>query len=390
LTETLTGGDVITYGYDNAGQLTSEARTGTTAYSISYTYDNAGNRATKVQGGTTDTYTYDNAEKLTSTSSKTYGYDNAGNMTSVTSGGVTTSLTWDAEERLKTVSVGGTTTQTNTYNGLDQRVKKVEGANTFTFTLQDDAIDSDVLSDGAASYMQGAGGLIGDTRGGTSKYYHADALGTTRAITNSSQTKTDSLDTDAFGMSVAVTGSTPTPFGFAGQHGYQNDSVTGLMRLGHRYYDASVGRFLSRDPIQDGYNWYAYVGNDPVNGVDPEGLAIGIDDAIVIYWIVGGIIVVGSIVIKFIHDHWDDLPTIQWPSIQWPSQASGDLSPEEYDKHKRAQQEAEARIRELEERLRNARKHKDRKDSQNDLDKERKRWDGHDKEIKQKWPNGRH
>jgi len=121
--------------------------------------------------------------------------------------------------------------------------------------------------------MQGAGGLIGETRGGTSKYYHADALGTTRAITNSSQTKTDSLDTDAFGMSVAVTGSTPTPFGFAGQHGYQNDSVTGLMRLGHRYYDASVGRFLSRDPIQDGYNWYTYVGNDPVNGVDPEGLA---------------------------------------------------------------------------------------------------------------------
>ena len=43
------------------------------------------------------------------------------------------------------------------------------------------------------------------------------------------------------------------------------------MRLGHRSYDASVGRFLSRDPIQDGYNWFTYVGNDPVNGVDPEG-----------------------------------------------------------------------------------------------------------------------
>jgi len=84
--------------------------------------------------------------------------------------------------------------------------------------------------------------------------------------------KTDSLDTDAFGMNVASTGTTPTPFGFAGQHGYHNDSVTGLMRLGHRYYDASVGRFLSRDPIQDGYNWYAYCNNDPVNGFDPEGL----------------------------------------------------------------------------------------------------------------------
>jgi RHS repeat-associated protein len=73
-------------------------------------------------------------------------------------------------------------------------------------------------------------------------------------------------------MSVASTGTTPTPFGFAGQHGYQNDSVTGLMRLGHRFYDASVGRFLSRDPIHDGYNWFTYVNNDPVNSVDPEGL----------------------------------------------------------------------------------------------------------------------
>ena len=275
LTETATNGDVITYGYDNAGQLTSEVRTGTTAYSISYTYDNAGNRATKVQGGVTDTYTYDNAEKLSNTSSKTYSYDNAGNLTSVVSGGVTTALTWDGEERLKTVSVGGTTAQTNTYNGLGQRTKKVEGANTFTFTLNDDAIDSAVLmSDGAASYIQSAAGLAGETRSGTSKYYSADALGTTRAITNSTQTKTDSLDTDGFGMNVAVTGTTPTPFGFAGQHGYQSDGVTGLMLLGHRYYDASIGRFISRDPIQEGDNWYAYCDNDPVNGVDPSGLQL--------------------------------------------------------------------------------------------------------------------
>jgi hypothetical protein len=37
-------------------------------------------------------------------------------------------------------------------------------------------------------------------------------------------------------------------------------------------YDASTGRFISRDPIQDGYNWYAYCGNDPVSSIDPEGL----------------------------------------------------------------------------------------------------------------------
>jgi RHS repeat-associated protein len=66
------------------------------------------------------------------------------------------------------------------------------------------------------------------------------------------------------------------PFGFAGQHGYQTDTDTGLMRLGHRYYDSSTGRFISRDPIRDGYNWYTYCSNNPVNAIDPQGLA-GID-----------------------------------------------------------------------------------------------------------------
>jgi RHS repeat-associated protein len=39
------------------------------------------------------------------------------------------------------------------------------------------------------------------------------------------------------------------------------------------YYDPSVGRFLSEDPIQSAESAYVYVGNDPVNYVDPEGLS---------------------------------------------------------------------------------------------------------------------
>ena len=74
-------GYATNYGYDAGGQLTAEARTGSSAYSISYTYDNAGNRATKVLGGTTESYSYDDANKLTSAGSKTYSYDDAGTTT---------------------------------------------------------------------------------------------------------------------------------------------------------------------------------------------------------------------------------------------------------------------------------------------------------------------
>ncbi len=134
-------------------------------------------------------------------------------------------------------------------------------------------MDCAVLKDSAATYTHGLG-LVSEVRGGTSKFYHGDALGTTRAMTGSTGSVTDTRSTDAFGntFTPGSSGTTPTPFGFAGQHGYQSDPDSALMKVGHRYYDSSTGRFLSRDPIQAGYNWYAYCENDPVNAVDPEGL----------------------------------------------------------------------------------------------------------------------
>ncbi len=43
------------------------------------------------------------------------------------------------------------------------------------------------------------------------------------------------------------------------------------MLPGHRYYDASLGRFLSSDPAQAGSNWYAYCDNNPLVRLDPTG-----------------------------------------------------------------------------------------------------------------------
>ena len=51
---------------------------------------------------------------------------------------------------------------------------------------------------------------------------------------------------DAFGNVASSTGTWTGPFGYAGGFGYQEDA-TGLKLLGHRYYDSSTGRFLTRD-----------------------------------------------------------------------------------------------------------------------------------------------
>lgn len=276
LTESQPSGVGIAYTYDAVGQLTDEVRTGGSLFTANYTYDNAGNRLTKTVGGVTENYTYDNANKLTAAGGKTYSYDAAGNVTSVTSGGVTTTLTWDGAGRLTSIAGGSlSTTNTATYNGISQRVTKVDSNGSAGLVLGGDRIDSCILSDGAASYQHGLG-LISETRSTTTKFFHLDSLGTTRALTDASGSKTDGLETDAFGMVVSTSG-TPLgsrPFGFAADHGYQSDSDTGLQQLGYRFYDASIGRFLSRDPIREGYNWYIYCDNNPVNNVDPQGLGV--------------------------------------------------------------------------------------------------------------------
>ena len=85
---------------------------------------------------------------------------------------------------------------------------------------------------------------------------------------------------DGFGLlqaaATADTSDAFDPFGFGGQAGYYRD-YTGLYLLTHRYYDAVAGRFVTRDPIgyKGGINLYGFVGNNPVNGSDPQGYAGG-------------------------------------------------------------------------------------------------------------------
>ncbi len=182
-------------------------------------------------------------------------------------GSCTSTLAYDYESRVTQITYPNQSTNSFSYNGLDTRVSKVDSTGTRTY-LRDGAYVTDpVLTDGAATYTP----WISERRSSATKFYHPDRLGTTERLTDTNQSTTDTRQYDAFGLLTSSSGSTSTPFGFAGAWGYQEDPDSGLKLLGHRYYDPSTGRFLTRDPVKDGRNWYGYCGNNPARYIDATG-----------------------------------------------------------------------------------------------------------------------
>ena len=103
----------------------------------------------------------------------------------------------------------------------------------------------------------------------TSAYFlqknaHGDV---TAAISGTERVAT--YDYDAFGNTLIEEGEINNPIRYSGEY---LDEESGLIYLRARYYDSSIGRFISEDPARDGMNWYAYCGNSPVMMVDPSGM----------------------------------------------------------------------------------------------------------------------
>lgn len=127
---------------------------------------------------------------------------------------------------------------------------------------------------GVVNYTVANGRVIAENRDGVRKRYVSDSQGSTVALLDNTQSKTDTFEYWPYGEEKSRTGTTPTPFRFGGTHGYYRDSASKTY-VRARHLDTEKGRWLTRDPIgfwAGEVNLYRYVENNPVTFGDPTGL----------------------------------------------------------------------------------------------------------------------
>ncbi|MFZ3255446.1 MAG: RHS repeat-associated core domain-containing protein, partial [Syntrophales bacterium] len=139
-------------------------------------------------------------------------------------------------------------------------------------------------------YIFAGGTRIAMKSGSTVNYYHTDHLGSSSIVTNASGTKVEELYYYPYGATRVNTGSVNVKHKYTGQ---EEDAETGLYYYGARYYDPTIGRFISADTIVQapGYpqtlNRYSYAGNNPIIYTDPSGHFI---EGFIVGAIIGGFI----------------------------------------------------------------------------------------------------
>jgi RHS repeat-associated protein len=183
-----------------------------------------------------------------------------------------TTYTWDARNRL-----GAFGSTTFAYDSTGRRTRNATG----TAFLYDGISAVQELSGSTVTANLLTGGLdevFTRTDSASTRNFLSDALGSTLALTDSTGTVQTQYAYEPFGKTTATGSASSSTFQYTGR---ENDG-TGLYYYRARYYNPTLGRFISEDPTGlagDGPDFYVYASDSPATWVDPSGL-----DAVITFW----------------------------------------------------------------------------------------------------------
>ena len=280
VTSQTTGGVTTNYTYDADGELISAVAAGD---SIEYAYDPDGNRTSVTENGVVTNYASNDVNEYTSTATNgvttSYQYDPNGNLIAATTSGQTTSYTFNALNQLTGVSGGLNGTFSYVYDPLGYQISATVNGQTTNnlldpFGLGNVAAQFNSSATLVAHYTYGLGLVSQVTASGNSYYYDYNLQGSTVGITNSAGVYVNQYSYDPFGQVTTISAGIPNPFTFVGQYGVSSDR-NGLTYMRARYYEPSIGQFVSNDPLGLGggdpdVRRYAF--NSPLSLIDPTGL----------------------------------------------------------------------------------------------------------------------
>lgn len=111
----------------------------------------------------------------------------------------------------------------------------------------------------------------GQINAATKYFYSKDHLGSLREISDNSGVVQTEYSFDSFGRQQVIKEAVAADYGYADYYYHRR---SGLNLTGYRDYSSIFGRWLTRDPIEEGHglNLFAYVENSPIIKIDPLGL----------------------------------------------------------------------------------------------------------------------
>ena len=205
-------------------------------------------------------------------------------MTSKTDGTDTYTYVWNEDNHLESVELNSSPVVDYVYDSGSRMLQRTQGSTTTNFHWdgwdlvreeKDDGVDVEVTN-----YLVPHGEILAFERDDEWFYLCGDGLSSTQLVTDENGNQAARFVYGAWGETLSANDSVPGGLDvrFVGGLGVRNDSATGLVWMRHRWFDSTLGRFISRDPIglAGGANLYEYCAGRVTTFADPTGLKVSV------------------------------------------------------------------------------------------------------------------